>query len=95
MVDNQVVNNTKFSALKTKVNKLGKNIPDATTLIHINQYNTDKQNFEKKNGDVEKKHHHTSSLVTTTVLNIEISEVKNKIPNSSDVVKKTYYGTKI
>ena len=23
-------------------------IPDATALIHINQYNTDKQNLEKK-----------------------------------------------
>ena len=33
------------------------NIPDATTLIHINQCNTDKQNFRKKNGDVDKKKH--------------------------------------
>ena len=35
--------------LKTKVYNLDKKIPDATTVIHINQYNTDKQNFEKKN----------------------------------------------
>ena len=32
----------------TKVNSSEKEIPDATTLIHINQYNTDKQNLEKK-----------------------------------------------
>ena len=48
-VDNKVVKNTKFKLIKTKVNNLGKKIPDATTVIHINQYNTDKQNFEKKN----------------------------------------------
>ena len=27
---------------------LGKKLPDTTTLIHINQYNADKQNFENK-----------------------------------------------
>ena len=48
VVDNEVVKNTKFNTLKTEVNSLEKKIPDATTLIHINQYNTDKQNLEKK-----------------------------------------------
>ena len=38
------------------MNNLRKKIPDATTLIHINQYNTDKQNLEKKIGDVDKKY---------------------------------------
>ena len=56
VVDNKVVKNIKFNKLKTKVNNLEKNIPDATTLIHINQYCTDKQNLEKKIGDVDKKH---------------------------------------
>ena len=45
---NEVVENTKFNTLKTKVNKLDKKISDATTLIQINQYNTEKQNLEKK-----------------------------------------------
>ena len=49
MVDNEVVKNTRFITLKTKVNDLEKKIPDATTLTHINQYNTDKQYLEKKN----------------------------------------------
>ena len=49
VVDNEVVKYTKSNTLKTKVNSLEKKIPDATTLIHINQYNTDKQNLEKKN----------------------------------------------
>ena len=42
--DNEAVKNTKFNTLKTKVNSLEKKIPDATTFIHRNQYNTDKQN---------------------------------------------------
>ena len=56
VVANEVVKNTKFNTLKTKVNSLGKKILDATTLIHINQYNADKQNLEKKIGDVDKKY---------------------------------------
>ena len=43
LVDSQVVKNTKFNTLKTKVNKRNKKAPDATTLIDINQYNSDKQ----------------------------------------------------
>ena len=42
-----------------------------TTLIPINQYNTDKQSFEVL-PDV-------SDLVTTTVLKRKIAEVENKI----------------
>ena len=48
-VDNEVVKNTKFNTLKTKVNNLDQKIPDETTLIHTNQYNTDKKKFRKKN----------------------------------------------
>ena len=39
---------TKRHTLKTKVNNLERKIPDATTLIHKNQYITYKQNLEKK-----------------------------------------------
>ena len=35
---NEVVKNTTFSTLKTKVNDLEEQIPDAITLIQINQY---------------------------------------------------------
>ena len=78
-VDKKVVKNTKFITLKTKVNDKEKKIPDATTLIHINQYNLDQQNLKKKNGDVDRKIPDTSGLVTTNVLNTKISEVENKI----------------
>ena len=56
VVDNGVVKNTKYNTLKTKVNYLDKKIPDATTLIHINQYNTDEQNLAKQIEDATKKH---------------------------------------
>ena len=55
VVDNDIVKNTKFNTLKTKVNSLEKKIPEATTLIHINQNNTDKQNLEKKIEDIDNK----------------------------------------
>ena len=48
VVDNEVVKNIKFNALKIKVNILEKRIPDATTLNHINKKNTNKQNLKKK-----------------------------------------------
>ena len=40
--NNEVVKNTKFNTIKIEVNSLEKKIPDATRLIHINEYNTDK-----------------------------------------------------
>ena len=44
VVDNEVVKNTIFNTLKTKVNNLERKIADAITLIHINQHNTNKIN---------------------------------------------------
>ena len=41
---------TVLEDLKKLSDVVEKKIPDATTLIHINQYNTDKQNLEKKMG---------------------------------------------
>ena len=52
--DNDVIKNTNFNTLKAKVNNLEKKSPHGTTLIHINQYNTDKKNLEKKIGDADK-----------------------------------------
>ena len=72
-------------------------LQDATTLVHINQYNSDKQNLEKKKlemsittvlnttiNEAENKIPNTSNLVRTTVLNTKINEVENKIPNTSN-----------
>ena len=80
--------------MKTKVNNLEKKILEATILIHINQYNTDKQDL-KKNGDIDKKIPDTSGLVTIAVLNTKISEAENKIPDTSSTVTTTVLNTKI
>ena len=37
VVSNEVVENTKFKPLKTKINSLEKKFSDATNFIHINQ----------------------------------------------------------
>ena len=67
VVDKQIDKNSKFNTLNMKVNNLEHKTPDATTWIHINKYNTDEQNLEKKNKDVENKILDVSGLVTTTV----------------------------
>ena len=69
LVDNEDVKNTKFNTLKIKVNNLYKKITDETTLVHINQHNTDKQNLEKTIEDINKKISDTNGLMTTTVSN--------------------------
>ena len=48
-VNNEVVKNTQYNTLKTKINSLEKKTPDGTTLIHINQHDTDKLNLKKNN----------------------------------------------
>ena len=66
-----------FNTLKTKVSYLENKLPDATTLIHIHQYNTDKQRLEKQLEMLLKKPD-TSGLVTLSVLNIKMNEVERK-----------------
>ena len=51
--------------------------------IHINQYNTDKQNLHKNIGDIDKK---LQIQVTTTILNTKISKVEGKIPCNSKYI---------
>ena len=67
--------------IKFKDNK----IPDGTTSIKINQFNTDKQNFKKR---LDKKIPNTSGLMTTAIYNTKTGEFDNKIPNVSGLVKK-------
>ena len=66
-----------------------------TSLIHMNQYNSDKQSLEKKNGDVDKNLPGVIGLVTTAVLNTKIGETENKIPDLSGIVKKIDCSIKI
>ena len=47
-MDKKVVKNRKFCTLNTKITYVDNKYHDATTSIHINLYNTHKQNLEKK-----------------------------------------------
>ena len=62
VADNKVVKNTKFNTFERKVYRVEKKIPHTVTLIHINQYNTEKTKLDKKIRDVETKAD-TSDLV--------------------------------
>ena len=42
VVDNEVVKNSKFNTQNTKVNGLEKKISNPTSIVYINQYNTNK-----------------------------------------------------
>ena len=64
-------------------------------MIHINQYNTDKQNLEKKIGDFDEEIPDKSGLVTITVLNTKNSEVENKISHTSSLATATVLNTNI
>ena len=86
VVDNEFIKNTKYNTSKTKVNSIKTKIPDATTLIHINQYNIDKQNLYKKIGNADQKIPDTSGLVTKTVFNTKFNEADNKISDTSSLV---------
>ena len=79
---------TQNLTLKTKVNKLDEKIPNAFTLNHIIQYNTDKQNLKEKIGDLDKKTPQVISLVITNVPNIKIKEGDNKIADLKSLVNK-------
>ena len=76
--------------MKTKINKLDKKIPDATTLIHISQCNADKQSLEK-NWRCWSKIPDVSGLVTTTVFNTKIGLIKKTDYDAkiSEIEKKT------
>ena len=74
VVDKEVIKNTKFNTLKTTVNNLDTKTSDASTLIHINHYKTDKQNLERKSGDVYKKNSRYKWFSNSNVLNTTINE---------------------
>ena len=85
VVNNEVVKNTKFNKIKTKVNNLAKKIPvdkkifDVSGLVTTTVLNT-------KNSEGENKISDTSGLVTTTDLNIKIGEFQNKISNHAKCI---------
>ena len=85
-MSNEVVKNTKSNILNVKVNNLDKKLSNASTLIHINQCNTGKQNLAKKIGDVDKEILGARGLVNNDA---KILEIKGKYINTSDYIKFT------
>ena len=65
------------------------------TLMHINQYNTEKQGLEKYIEDVNNKIHGAIGFVTSANVNAKIDEVGNKIPDTGGLVTKSGLNTKI
>ena len=70
--------NTKFSTLETKVDKSDKKNIDMATLVHISQYNTDKQNLQKKIEGADKKIPYVSEFVANTILNKKLAKLRTK-----------------
>ena len=64
-------------------------------LVHIDQYNTDKQGLEKYIEDVNNKIRDTIGLVTSANVNTKIDEVENKIPDTGGLETKSSLNTKI
>ena len=72
-----IVKNTKFNKLITKVRNLGNNIPNPSALLQKNQYTTDKK-LGGKSRDGENKLPDVSDLVTVAVLIRKLVKLRTK-----------------
>ena len=95
ILSKELAKNTLYNTLNIKVNNLESKIPDPTTLIHINEYNTDKQKLEKKMVLFIKKIPEVSGLVTSAILNTKIAKVDNKMSDTSGSATTTVLDIKI
>ena len=73
-VEKRVVNKAVYNKLQKLT--MQKIIPDGTTLIHINQYNINKQSLEKKDGGLESKIPDVGGLVTTSVIDTKLGKLR-------------------
>ena len=62
-IADNVVNENKHDKLVMKINASDTKLPSTSELVAKTQYNSDKQNLEKKIEDVDKNVHNTSGLV--------------------------------
>ena len=109
MVKNDVVKQTEYNKLVTKVDNI-----DTTNFVKKNKYEKDGSDFEDKFNKIDKKIPDVSSLVKKIDFNAKISEaegkipsitglatnseltaVENKIPDVIRLVKKTNFNAKI
>ena len=85
VVDNEVVKNTKFSIIKTKVNNLAKKISVDKKIFDVSGLVTTTV-LNAKNSEVENKISDSSGLVTTTDINIQTGQFQNKISNHAKCI---------
>ena len=76
VVENDVVKNTEYNKLVTKVNAT-----DTSGFVAKTHFNTDKSGREKKIKDADKKIRDTCGLVKKTDYNAKITEIEGKIPS--------------
>ena len=74
VVKNNVVKNTEYNKLVTRVNNL-----DTTGFVLKTKYDTDKSDLEQEISDAEKKIPDTSAFVEKTDYSSKITEIENKI----------------
>ena len=77
------------------MNSLENKVPDSSTSIQKNQYNTDKWSLEKTIGDVENKTPNVSCWVNSTVLDTKIGDVEKQISDTNGLVTTACPNTKI
>ena len=75
VVNHEVVKNTGYDKLLTKVNNI-----DTSGFVLKTKYTADKSDLEKKTSDADKKNCDTSGLKKKSDYNVKISEIKSKIP---------------
>ena len=68
------------------MNSLENKVPDGSTSIQKNQYNTDKWSLEKTIGDIENKTLNVSCWVNSTVLDTKIGDVEKQISDTNGLV---------
>lgn len=89
----KVVGNRVYKKVNEKVNNWWKEIPDASTLIQPNQYNTGKEDFEQKMGIL--KITYQMLKVYWLLFFLLLRQIENKIPDVIGLIKKTVYDPKI
>ena len=84
VVKNDVVKETEYNSLKTKVNSI-----DTTNFVLKTKYKKDGSDLEDKISKIDKKTPHISDLVKKTNLNAKVTEIEGKIPSISDLATNT------
>ena len=83
VLDNDVVNKTAYDKFHIKVNTYDIRIPSTSGLVRKTQYDSEKQDLEKKNGNSIP---NTSGVVKNTYRRTENREIENKIPSVTSSV---------